>query len=139
MDYLVFIGAAVAVFIILKILAWPIKKIIKMLINILIGGLLLVLVNYVGAYFNFALAINWISALTVGILGIPGLIILIILHFILKKNTLTKSQCINIIYYVLQSYMHLYTFPRYFFLLSNLIFQEHMKDQHNKHLYLQVF
>ncbi len=83
MDYLVFIGAAVAVFIILKILAWPIKKIIKMLINILIGGLLLVLVNYVGAYFNFALAINWISALTVGILGIPGLIILIILHFIL--------------------------------------------------------
>lgn len=83
MDYLVFIGAAVAVFIILKILAWPIKKIIKMLINILIGGLLLILVNYVGAYFNFALAINWISALTVGILGIPGLIILIILHFIL--------------------------------------------------------
>ena len=83
MDYLVFIGAAVAVFIILKILAWPIKKIIKMLINILICGLLLVLVNYVGAYFNFALAINWISALTVGILGIPGLIILIILHFIL--------------------------------------------------------
>lgn len=83
MDYLVFIGAAVAVFIILKIFAWPIKKIVKMLINIAVGGLLLVLVNYVGAYFGFALAINWISALIVGVLGIPGLIILVILHFII--------------------------------------------------------
>ena len=92
MDYLVFIGAAVAVFIILKILAWPIKKIIKMLINILIGGLLLVLVNYVGAYFNFALAINWISALTVGILGIPGLIILIIPVIITPIVNITKPQ-----------------------------------------------
>lgn len=83
MDYLVFIGAAVAVFIILKIFAWPIKKIVKMLINIAVGGLLLVLVNYVGAYFGFAIAINWISALIVGVLGIPGLIILVILHFII--------------------------------------------------------
>lgn len=83
MDYLVFIGAAVAVFIILKIFAWPIKKIVKMLINIAVGGLLLVLVNYVGAYFGFALTINWISALIVGVLGIPGLIILVILHFII--------------------------------------------------------
>lgn len=83
MDYLVFIGAAVAVFIILKILAWPIKKILKMIINIVIGGLLLMLVNYVGAYFGFTLDINWISALTVGVLGIPGLIILVILHFII--------------------------------------------------------
>lgn len=83
MDYLVFIGAAVAVFIILKILAWPIKKIVKMIINIVIGGLLLMLVNYVGAYFGFTLAINWISALTVGVLGIPGLIILVILNFII--------------------------------------------------------
>lgn len=83
MDYLVFIGAAVAVFIILKIFAWPIKKIVKMLINIAVGGLLLMLVNYVGAYFGFAIAINWISALIVGVLGIPGLIILVILHFII--------------------------------------------------------
>ncbi len=83
MEYLVFIGAIVAVFIILKILAWPLKKIVKVLINIAIGGLLLLLVNYIGSYFNFSIAINWISALTVGILGIPGLIILIILQFII--------------------------------------------------------
>lgn len=83
MEYLVFIGAVVAVFIILKILAWPLKKIIKMLINIGVGALLLVLVNYIGGYFNFMIPINWVSALVVGILGIPGVIILAILQFIL--------------------------------------------------------
>lgn len=83
MDYLVFIGAAVAVFIILKIFAWPIKKIVKMLINIAVGGLLLVLVNKFGIYLGFQLELNLISALIVGVLGIPGLIILVILHFII--------------------------------------------------------
>ena len=83
MEYLVFIGAVIAVFIILKILAWPIKKIMKMVINIIIGGLLLILVNYIGANFGFVIPVNWITALVVGILGIPGLIILAILQFIL--------------------------------------------------------
>ena len=79
MEYLVFIGAVIAVFIILKILAWPIKKIFKMVMNIVIGGLLLVGVNYIGANFGFVIPINWITALLVGILGIPGLIVLIVL------------------------------------------------------------
>ena len=83
MEYLVFIGEVIAVFIILKILAWPIKKIMKMVINIIIGGLLLILVNYIGANFGFVIPVNWITALVVGILGIPGLIILAILQFIL--------------------------------------------------------
>lgn len=83
MQYLVFIGAVVAVFIILKILAWPIKKIVKVLINIAIGALLLLLVNYIGSFFNFMIPINWVSALVVGLLGIPGVAILAILQFIL--------------------------------------------------------
>ena len=79
MEYLVFIGAIVAVFIILKILAWPIKKIIKMILNIVIGGVLLVIVNMIGANFGFTIPLNCITALVVGILGIPGLVVLAIL------------------------------------------------------------
>jgi len=78
-EYLVFIGAIIAVFIILKILAWPIKKIFKMVINIVVGGILLVIVNYIGGNFGFVIPINWITALVVGALGIPGLIVLVIL------------------------------------------------------------
>lgn len=79
MEYLVFIGAVVAVFIILKILAWPIKKIIKMILNIVLGGALLIVVNMIGANFGFVIPLNWITALVVGVLGIPGLIVLVIL------------------------------------------------------------
>ena len=79
MEYLVFIGGIIAVFIILKILAWPIKKIFKIIINIVIGGLLLVVVNYIGGNFGFTIPINWITALIVGVLGIPGLLVLAVL------------------------------------------------------------
>ncbi|MDD2627440.1 MAG: pro-sigmaK processing inhibitor BofA family protein [Clostridia bacterium] len=79
MEYLVFIGAVLALLIIVKFLAWPIKKIVKLFINIALGVLLLLVANWIGNFFNFHIAINWISALVVGILGLPGVIVLVVL------------------------------------------------------------
>ena len=75
MEYLGFIGALIALIIIVKIFAWPIKKIIKLAINIAIGVALLFLFNSFGAtWLGIVLPINWITALIVGLLGIPGFI-----------------------------------------------------------------
>lgn len=75
MEYLIFAGAILAVLIIVKLLAWPIKKIMGLLINIAIGITLLYLFNMFGAgILGFVLPINWITALIVGLLGIPGFI-----------------------------------------------------------------
>ena len=75
MEYLGFIGAIIALIIIVKILAWPIKKIIKLFINVAIGVALLFLFNSFGAaWLGIVLPINWITALIVGLLGIPGFI-----------------------------------------------------------------
>ncbi len=75
MEYLGFIGALIALIIIVKIFAWPIKKIIKLAINIAIGVALLFLFNSFGAaWLGIMLPINWITALIVGLLGIPGFI-----------------------------------------------------------------
>ena len=75
MEYLIFAGAILAVLIIVKLLAWPIKKIIGLLINIAIGITLLYLFNMFGAgILGFVLPINWLTALIVGLLGIPGFI-----------------------------------------------------------------
>jgi len=75
MEYLGFIGAIIALVIIVKILAWPIKKIIKLSINIAIGVALLFIFNSFGAaWLGIVLPINWITALLVGLLGIPGFI-----------------------------------------------------------------
>ena len=50
------------------------------LINALIGGIVLFLINLTGI---IVIDITWISALIVGFLGIPGVIIVILLHFLL--------------------------------------------------------
>lgn len=83
MEYLGFVGAIVALIIIVKILAWPIKKIIKLAINVAIGVALLFLFNsFGGAWFGIVLPINWITALIVGLLGIPGFIGVLIFFLI---------------------------------------------------------
>jgi inhibitor of the pro-sigma K processing machinery len=75
MEYLGFIGAIIALIIIVKILAWPVKKIIKLGINVALGVALLFIFNSFGAgWFGITLPINWITALIVGLLGIPGFI-----------------------------------------------------------------
>ena len=77
-EVLTFLGAMIVLFIILKVISLPIKIIIKLLINALIGGVVLFLINLTGL---IALDITWITALIVGFLGIPGVVVVIILHF----------------------------------------------------------
>jgi inhibitor of the pro-sigma K processing machinery len=68
-EYLIFIGAVIALVVILKLLAWPLKKILKMVINVAIGIALLYLFNYFGAgIFGFTDPLNCITAVVVGFL-----------------------------------------------------------------------
>jgi inhibitor of the pro-sigma K processing machinery len=55
----------------------------KILINTILGAVLLAVINFVGIYFNFNIALNVYSALIIGILGVPGLILLILLKFMI--------------------------------------------------------
>lgn len=59
------------------VLVMPIKLIIKLIINSIIGAVVLYVINLIGAPFEFILGINPITALLVGFLGIPGVILLI--------------------------------------------------------------
>lgn len=67
----------VALFLIIKLLKWP----LKILINGIVGIVLLYLANMVGSYVGFYIPINGISAFIAGFLGIPGIIFLIIFNF----------------------------------------------------------
>lgn len=72
--------------ILLYIIGWfllvPIKIIGKLIWNGILGGILLFLINIIGGFFHFYIAINPISALIAGLLGIPGVILLIIINMI---------------------------------------------------------
>ena len=82
-SLLIVLGCALAIFIIGKILLFPIKKILKLVFNTLIGAAIIYIINLIGASFGFHIGLNIITALVVGILGIPGAILLIILEFIM--------------------------------------------------------
>ncbi len=79
MPILPFIIGVVVLFIVLKILAMPMKIIIKFLINAIIGGIVIYVLNL----FGVGMTLNWITSLIVGVLGIPGVIIVAILQFVL--------------------------------------------------------
>lgn len=82
-NILILAGCALAIIIIGKIFLFPIKKIIKLVFNTIIGGAIIYIINLIGASFGFHIGLNIITSLVVGILGIPGAILLIILEIIM--------------------------------------------------------
>lgn len=80
---LAFALGLVLLYIVGILLVVPIKFIVKLIINGLIGGIGLLLFNLIGGVFSLYIPINPFSALVVGLLGIPGLILLIVGQIIL--------------------------------------------------------
>jgi len=74
-----FIIGIIIIFLIGKIFLFPLKIILKLAYNAIIGGIVLVLINIFGSYFGFHIALNFISALLVGIFGVPGIVLLVLL------------------------------------------------------------
>ncbi|SHM71672.1 inhibitor of the pro-sigma K processing machinery [Caldanaerovirga acetigignens] len=66
-----------------RMLLGPIRLVLKLVYNAVVGGLVLVLLNFIGSYVGLHIAINPINALIVGLLGIPGVVLLIALKNIL--------------------------------------------------------
>ena len=79
----IFVAYAVGIVLILvlgRILVFPLKVVLKLVYNGLIGGLALWLVNLIGAPLGFILPITVWTALLVGLLGIPGVALLILYY-----------------------------------------------------------
>ena len=76
---LIFIACIAILVIFGKSFAWPIKLITKLIINSALGALLIFIINLVGTSFNFHIGLNAINSVIVGILGIPGAVLLILI------------------------------------------------------------
>ena len=61
-----------------KIFLMPLKLVFKLLYNGVIGGIMLYVINFVGSHFGFTIALNPVTALVAGFLGIPGIVLLIL-------------------------------------------------------------
>ena len=62
-----------------KLFSKPIKFIIKLIINSCLGAFIIFVINLIGTSFNFHIGMNIINSIIVGILGIPGAVLLVII------------------------------------------------------------
>ena len=82
-NIITYIACIFFLFIFGKIFIVPIKTILKVVINSILGGIIIFIINLIGAYFNFHIGLNLITSIFVGILGIPGVIVIIIIKLLL--------------------------------------------------------
>ena len=66
-----------------RIFIIPIKKVLKIILNSILGGVTILLINIIGSFFEFHIGLNFFTSAIIGILGIPGAVFLIILKLII--------------------------------------------------------
>ncbi|NLN15414.1 MAG: pro-sigmaK processing inhibitor BofA [Tissierellia bacterium] len=82
-NILAYLVGLVILYILSMILVIPLRILIKLIINGLIGGVILFIFNFLGSFFGLSIVINPFNAVLVGILGVPGVILLLILQVLL--------------------------------------------------------
>ena len=84
-NYSVILAYAIGIillFILGRLLLIPMKVVLKLFYNALLGAVALIIVNYIGGLIGFHIAFNIITAFIIGTLGIPGFILLVVLKLV---------------------------------------------------------
>ena len=72
MDTIItYIACIIFIFIFGRIFVMPLKKILKLIFNSCLGAGLIYVINIVGATWGFHVGLNLVTAIIVGVLGVP--------------------------------------------------------------------
>lgn len=82
-NIIAFTACIFFLFIFGKLFIVPIKTILKLVLNSFLGAFLIYIINLIGAMWGFHIGINIITSIFVGMLGIPGAIVIVIIKFLL--------------------------------------------------------
>jgi inhibitor of the pro-sigma K processing machinery len=85
MNFMVIVAYAAGVLLLYglgKMLLIPLRTIFNLIVNAVIGGGVLLLINFVGSFWGFHVGVNPLTALVVGLLGVPGVLLLIALRLL---------------------------------------------------------
>jgi len=80
---IIYLACLIVLFIIGRIFYLPLKHIFKLLFNSVLGGVLIYIVNIIGASFNFHVGLNLGTAVFTGILGVPGVAVLVLVKLLI--------------------------------------------------------
>ena len=71
-------AVVVGVIALIRILAAPIKKLLKFALNAVVGLVLLWLVNFFGDFVGIRLDFNWVTLLIAAVFGAPGIVLMVV-------------------------------------------------------------
>lgn len=79
---LIAVIAVILVILFILLIKAPLKFLFKVAVNTLGGFILLWIINYFGEFIGLTIPITWLSAVLAGILGLPGVALIIVLRFL---------------------------------------------------------
>ena len=82
-NIITYLACICFIFIFGRIFIVPLKKILKLVFNSILGGIAIFIINLVGGAFGFHIGLNFVTSILVGILGLPGAVVLILIKLIL--------------------------------------------------------
>jgi inhibitor of the pro-sigma K processing machinery len=82
-NIITYLACICFIFIFGRIFIVPIKKILKLVLNSVLGGLIIFIINLIGANFGFHIGLNIFTSILVGLLGLPGAVCLIIIKLLI--------------------------------------------------------
>ena len=82
-NIITYLACICFIFIFGRIFIVPIKKILKLVLNSVLGGLTIFIINLIGASFGFHIGLNIFTSVVVGLLGLPGAVCLIIVKLLI--------------------------------------------------------
>lgn len=83
LNIITYLACICFLFIFGRIFIVPIKKILKLVINSILGGITIYIINFIGANFGFHIGLNFFTSIILGLLGLPGVVCLIVIKLLI--------------------------------------------------------
>ena len=82
-NIITYLACICFLFIFGRVFIVPITKVLKLVINSILGGLTIFLINVIGGIWGFHIGLNIFTSILVGILGLPGVVCLVIVKLLI--------------------------------------------------------
>lgn len=79
-----FVIGLILLFVLIRLLYTPLRLALKLFVNSIFGGILLCFLNFAGMVLKINIGINLITCAVAGVLGVPGIALLLFLQIILN-------------------------------------------------------
>ena len=84
-NIITYLACICFIFLFLKIFIVPLKKILKIVLNSILGGIVIYIINLIGGFWGFHIGLNFFTSILIGLLGLPGVVCLIIIKLLINE------------------------------------------------------